>query len=228
MAQQIQLRKGTASQWTTANPTLAQGEPGAETDTGKLKIGDGSTAWTSLAYCTNPVAWTAVTGKPTFATVATSGAYSDLTGKPTLATVATSGAYTDLTGKPSLAAVATSGSASDLSTGTLAAARLPAPNVSNQSLTGTQTVDMTGIDSLRITLTGNLTLTLSNLVDGKSYKIHFIQDATGSRTVTLNSQFKFGTDVTSYTATTTASKRDLMGIWSDGTNAYIVGIAKGY
>ena len=47
---QIQVRRGTASQWTSANPTLASGEWGFETDTGKVKIGDGSTAWTSLAY----------------------------------------------------------------------------------------------------------------------------------------------------------------------------------
>ena len=46
----VQVRKDTASNWTTANPTLAVGEFGFETDTGKLKIGDGSTAWTSLAY----------------------------------------------------------------------------------------------------------------------------------------------------------------------------------
>jgi hypothetical protein len=47
---QIQVRRGTASQWTSANPTLAAGEWGFETDTGKVKIGDGTTAWTSLAY----------------------------------------------------------------------------------------------------------------------------------------------------------------------------------
>jgi hypothetical protein len=47
---QIQIRRGTASQWTSANPTLAAGEQGYETDTGKMKIGDGSTAWNSLAY----------------------------------------------------------------------------------------------------------------------------------------------------------------------------------
>lgn len=52
MATQIQVRKGTAATWTTANPTLAAGEPGYETDTGKLKVGDGTTAWTSLAYLT--------------------------------------------------------------------------------------------------------------------------------------------------------------------------------
>jgi hypothetical protein len=47
---QIQVRRGTASQWTSANPTLSAGEWGFETDTGKAKIGDGSTAWTSLSY----------------------------------------------------------------------------------------------------------------------------------------------------------------------------------
>ena len=50
MATQIQLRRDTAANWTTANPTLAQGEPGVETDTGKMKVGDGATAWNSLTY----------------------------------------------------------------------------------------------------------------------------------------------------------------------------------
>jgi hypothetical protein len=47
---QIQIRRGTAAQWTSANPTLASGEWGYETDTKKGKIGDGTTAWNSLAY----------------------------------------------------------------------------------------------------------------------------------------------------------------------------------
>lgn len=47
---QIQVRRGTAAQWTSANPTLAAGEWGYETDTNKVKIGTGSTAWTSLGY----------------------------------------------------------------------------------------------------------------------------------------------------------------------------------
>lgn len=47
---QVQVRRGTASQWTSANPTLASGEWGYETDTGKVKIGNGSSAWNSLGY----------------------------------------------------------------------------------------------------------------------------------------------------------------------------------
>lgn len=50
MPARFQMRKGTAAQWTAANPTLLNGEPGAETDTKKLKVGDGVTAWNSLAY----------------------------------------------------------------------------------------------------------------------------------------------------------------------------------
>lgn len=50
MAVQIQWRRDTAAHWTAADPTLAEGELGYETDTGKLKVGDGSTAWTGLAY----------------------------------------------------------------------------------------------------------------------------------------------------------------------------------
>jgi len=61
MAIQIQLRRGTASQWTTANTLLAQGEIGLEIDTYKIKIGDGVTVWNSLAYYASG-AVTSVTG----------------------------------------------------------------------------------------------------------------------------------------------------------------------
>lgn len=50
MADVIQVRRDTAANWTAANPTLANGEPGYETDTSKMKVGDGSTAWTLLSY----------------------------------------------------------------------------------------------------------------------------------------------------------------------------------
>ena len=46
----IQYRRGAAALWTSVNPVLESGEPGFETDTGKQKIGDGVTAWTSLGY----------------------------------------------------------------------------------------------------------------------------------------------------------------------------------
>lgn len=46
----IQFRKGTAAEWTSADPVLASGEPGFETDTYQFKIGDGVTTWTNLDY----------------------------------------------------------------------------------------------------------------------------------------------------------------------------------
>jgi hypothetical protein len=58
---QIQVRRGTAAQWTSANPTLAAGELGFETDTNKIKCGNGSTAWNSLAYLNNDGDITGVT-----------------------------------------------------------------------------------------------------------------------------------------------------------------------
>lgn len=50
MATTIQLRRGTAAQWAAANTVLAEGEPGMETDTSSLKVGDGVTAWNDLPY----------------------------------------------------------------------------------------------------------------------------------------------------------------------------------
>jgi len=50
MAITIQHKRDTAANWTSNNPTLAAGEFGFETDTGKFKAGDGSTAWSSLGY----------------------------------------------------------------------------------------------------------------------------------------------------------------------------------
>jgi hypothetical protein len=49
----IQVRRGTASQWTSANPILAAGELGVESDTNLFKFGNGSTTWTALAYANN-------------------------------------------------------------------------------------------------------------------------------------------------------------------------------
>lgn len=54
MATKIQLRRGTAQEWTTANPVLAEGEPGIEKDTGLVKYGNGVDAWNALPY--RPVA----------------------------------------------------------------------------------------------------------------------------------------------------------------------------
>lgn len=50
----IQQRGDTAANWTSTNPILADREIGWETDTKKAKLGDGTTAWTSLTYSVVP------------------------------------------------------------------------------------------------------------------------------------------------------------------------------
>lgn len=88
VAEQIQIRRDSAADWTSTNPVLAQGEEGYELDTDKLKIGDGITAWNSLPY-TNFGGITALTGDGT-ATGPNSAVL-------TLAAVATPGTSTKVT-----------------------------------------------------------------------------------------------------------------------------------
>ena len=65
MSVQIKLRRDTAANWVIVNPILGQGEPGLETDTLKLKYGDGVTRWNQLTYPTvyaTPTPAAALTG----------------------------------------------------------------------------------------------------------------------------------------------------------------------
>lgn len=70
---QLQLRNDTASNWTAANPTLLEGEFGLETNTGKYKIGDGSTAWNSLSYGGSYLSGQPMGARMTFSTTTTAG-----------------------------------------------------------------------------------------------------------------------------------------------------------
>jgi hypothetical protein len=89
MAVRIQLRNDTAANWTDADPVLAAGEFGLETDTDQFKIGDGTSSWTELSYGgiqgglgpTGPAGVTGNTGAtgPTGATGATGPAGIDST-----------------------------------------------------------------------------------------------------------------------------------------------------
>ena len=49
----IQIKRGTAAEWTAADPVLALAELGLETDTNKMKAGDGVTIWSALPYLTS-------------------------------------------------------------------------------------------------------------------------------------------------------------------------------
>lgn len=93
MARRIQLRRDTAANWSSTNPTLAQGEIGIDLTNNKIKIGNGTQAWNALAYWDDKE-------PSTF-----DGSYNSLTGKPNLADVATSGDYDDLSNTPTIPSI---------------------------------------------------------------------------------------------------------------------------
>lgn len=94
-----------------------------------------------------------------------------------------------------------------------------------QSLgTGTLTLDCEKKNVFEVTLTGNITLALSNVSVGQIINIDLIQDGTGSRMVTWFSGIKWPDNVAP-TLTTTASKRDSFVIKCVGSGAYIGYIA---
>ena len=86
MANIIQIRRDLAATWTSVNPTLASGEIGLETDTEKLKVGDGSTLWAALSYYTLGTSGYAPLASPTF-TGTVNGATITASGTVTGATV---------------------------------------------------------------------------------------------------------------------------------------------
>jgi len=51
------FKVNTRSQWGALNPVVLAGEPGIESDTENLKIGDGRTSWSGLPYFGNPGYW---------------------------------------------------------------------------------------------------------------------------------------------------------------------------
>lgn len=78
MPVRLQFRRGLASQWTSANPVLSEGELGLVLDTGQFKIGDGTAAWGSLPFAgllgpTGPAGSNSTVAGPTGPTGASSG-----------------------------------------------------------------------------------------------------------------------------------------------------------
>jgi hypothetical protein len=112
------------------------------------------------------VDYSEVSGTPTLAPVATSGAYSDLTGTPTLATVATTGSYDDLTNLPVLATVATSGSYTDLAnTPSIPSEINDLTDVNTTGITTGQVLQFDGTSFVPATISGGGASALDDLSD---------------------------------------------------------------
>ena len=192
MAIQIQLRRGTASQWTTANTLLAQGEIGLETDTNKFKFGDGVTTWNSLAYYP--------TGTVT-SVAATGGTGISITGSP----ITSSGTLNITNTAPDQTVVLTAGTGISTS-GTY-------PNFTITNSAPDQTVSLTGAGTTSITGTyPNFTITSNDSATGTVTSVGLSGGTTGltvtgspittSGTITLGGTLDVdngGTGQTSYT-----------------------------
>ena len=233
MAIQIQYRRGTAAEWTAANPTLAVGEPGYETDTGKFKVGTGSGAWTALAYssgvtgATGPTGVTGATGPTGVGTTGLTGPTgvigpTGLTGPtgvdgPTgvIGPTGLTGA-TGLTGEVTLVGVQTLTNKT-IEAGVFTNGYTEENVVANT--TTTYTIDLANGSLQILTLNGNCTFTFPTATSGKSFMLLLKQDATGSRTVTWPAVVKWPAS-TAPTITSTASKADKYIFTADGTYWY--------
>jgi hypothetical protein len=165
---QIQIRRGTAAQWTSSNPTLASGEQGFETDTNKMKIGNGSTAWISLSY-----AITGAVGTVTSITAGTGLSGGTITSTGTIAidsTVATLTGSQTLTNKTLTAPVIST----IANTGTLT---LP---------TATGTIALTS--DITVTPTSTTTFTNKTLTDAKINLAFDAETASYTAVLANNSQ----------------------------------------
>ncbi len=186
MASIIQIRRDTASNWTSANPTLAQGELGIETDTLKVKAGDGTTAWTSASYLIDTGGY---------------AAYSDTTANFT-------GAL-QKSGSP----VVTAAYTGDVDvTGELIVDSYNETYAAVTSTTNATTVNCEAGNAFSHTLTENTTFTFSNPpASGTafSFSLELIQDASASGfTVTWPAAVDWPA-ATAPTLTATASAKDV-------------------
>jgi len=129
----------------------------------------------------------------------------------------------------------TSGAAAEPGFRALVAADLPvAPTIETITYAATITVALAGKPSgtiFRCTLTGDVTVEISGGTDGQKFILELTQDGTGSRLVTLSgTYFRFGTDITAFTATTSASKLDRIGAIynSAASKADVLAVTKGF
>jgi len=168
MADMIQIRRDTASNWTSANPILAQGEMGAETDTSKIKIGDGTTAWASLGYLIDAGDYLSATSTNTLTNKTIAYADNTLTGVvPTSAIGVSVQAYDADTTKNDVANTFTATQTFGTSV------------VETKVAMGANDIDLSLGNYFTYTLSGAQTLTVSNVASSGSVSAFVLEVTNG-------------------------------------------------
>ena len=153
----MQQRRDTAANWTSANPTLLAGEIGIESDTNKIKLGTGSTSWTSLGY----TPWSQVSAYPLVnADIAAAAAIVDTK----LATIATAGkvsnSATTATNANTASAIVARDASGNFTAGTITAALTGAASSNvlkaGDTMTGALVVPLASAATPSLTFTGDL------------------------------------------------------------------------
>jgi len=106
-----------------------------------------------------------------------------------------------------------------------------APRVVGLTDAATVLVDATSGDIFTVTLGGNRTLgNPTGAVNGQKLLFRIKQDATGGRTLTFDTKYRFGTDITSVVLSTTAGKLDRVGVEyvADVDKFDIIAVTRGY
>lgn len=220
---QIQLRRAAAASWTSVNPILALGEVGIETDTYKLKVGNGTAQWSALPYFVT--AWADVTGKPDLTGYATLTGTQALTNKDlTSATNSFPSSLVTLTGTQSVSNKTMTGVT--VSSGTVSGTRIN-PRIATPAQSATPSINVDTTDQANISANQAITSMTSGLsgtpVDGQKLLIR-IKDNGAARAITWGASF-MASGGTPLPTTTVVNKTHMIGFIYDSSVAKWVCVA---
>jgi len=217
MATIIQLRHDTATNWTTNNPLLADGEVGLETDTKKMKMGDGTTRWNNLSYFGGSV--TSVNGQTGAVTLSIPDDTSDLTNGAGFITgidstdVTTALGYTPYNSSNPDGYITSSALTNYQQQATITALS------ATDSITLADNTIYNGSEQTALTIATPTSATVDFIC-----QINFTSGTTATTLTSTNVNY-IGEDTSSNVFTPVASKRYTVVIYYDGVN--FVGVVKG-
>ena len=202
MATRMQQRRGTAAQWTAANPILAAGEIGFETDTSKFKMGNGSSAWSALTYFANAAELAAIVDAAPETLNTLNELAAALNDDPNFfANIADSIAdnidlHNVTTGVHGIANTALLATLTNVSTAQTAAEGFATTAITTHN---TDTTDVHGIaDTAALATTANVTTAIGNAVTGHS------SDTTEVHGISNTANLVYATDLSTHASDTTS------------------------